>query len=87
MQLKLIKEDTDKEISKNSAIAIIDAFAATTVETDMIWGLIKSLFATRTSIRKDRTIEFLESIIANQKIFTEKVINTVEFQDGLVFSF
>ncbi len=84
---KVAQQDLDLEISKRSFISSVDALVAGSAEAALAWGLIKTLFGAHLEVRKERTINFLKKIIDNPEIFTEKIVNSEEFRDGLIFTF
>lgn len=79
---------------KSSAITIIDNLVASydNAKNDgypalaTVWGLAKGAYEAGIQLRRDRAIEFIEIIRDNPSIFTRKILETEEFQDGFVYT-
>ena len=75
----------DKQLIKDSALAIADTIVATIPPLAVAWGLSKALYGGGLKLRQQRALEWVETIRDNPAIFTQDVLDNEEFQDGFVF--
>ncbi len=75
----------DKILLKKSAENTLDAVISLVPGLNIAWGLAKACYGAGIELRKDRALEFVESIRKNPQIFSEKLLRNQEFVDGFVY--
>lgn len=84
-------KESDKELSKASGLAAVDAVTAG-IDAHMgglplatgAWGLSKALLGKGLALRQKKALEWVEMIKDNPRIFTKEILETQEFQDAFV---
>ena len=93
--MKSLITEKDKIITESSIITVVDNLVSTIDASlnggvpllGIAWGLSKGLYGANIQLRQNRAVEFVEMIQSNPGIFTKKILQTEEFQDGLVYTF
>lgn len=87
---------SDKNLIKSSGTAMagaaIDSVDALIMSSTgvpipalrLAWELSKSLLGSAVELRRQRALEWVQSVIENPTIFTEQIVSSQEFQDGFV---
>ena len=76
----------DKQIIKESALVVADQIVSSVPALNIAWGLSKALFGAGLKLRQQKALEWVEMVRDNPKIFTQKLLEQEEFQDGFVFA-
>ncbi len=76
----------DKQIIKESALVVADQIVSSVPALNIAWGLSKALFGAGLKLRQQKALEWVEMIRDNPEIFTQKLLQQEEFQDGFVFA-
>jgi hypothetical protein len=79
--------EKDKQILKDGALIIADSIASKIFGLDAAWGLSKALYGAGLKLRQQKALEWVEMVRDNPTIFTEKVLQSEDFQDAFVYSF
>jgi len=78
--------DKDKQLLKDSALVVADQIASSIPALNIAWGLSKALLGAGMKLRQKRALEWVEMIRDNSSIFTQKLLEQEEFQDGFVYA-
>lgn len=79
-------EEKDKQLVKDSALAIADSIVSNIHGLNFAWGLTKALFGAGLKLRQQRALEWVEMVRDNPDIFVKVILEQEEFQDGFVLS-
>lgn len=78
--------DKDKQLLKDSALVVADQIASNIPALNIAWGLSKALYGAGMKLRQQRALEWVELIKNNPGVFTKKLLEQQEFQDGFVYA-
>lgn len=76
----------DKQVTKDSALAVADAIAASLPPLALAWGLSKALYGAGLKLRQEKALEWVEMVQAHPEIFTKQLLEHADFQDAFVFA-
>ena len=79
-------KEKDKQILKDSSLAIADQLVSLVPGLNLAWGLSKALYGAGLKLRVKRAVEWVEMIRDNTSILTKAVLGSDSFQDGFVFA-
>lgn len=76
----------DKQLLKDSALVVADQIASSIPALNIAWGLSKALYGAGMKLRQQRALEWVELVKNNPGVFTKKLLEQQEFQDGFVYA-
>ncbi|MBU1092413.1 hypothetical protein KJ836_01965 [Patescibacteria group bacterium] len=78
--------EINKQILKDSALVVADQIASSIPVLNIAWGLSKALYGAGLKIRQQKALEWVEMVRDNPAVFTQKLLEQEEFQDGFVYA-
>lgn len=79
--------DKDKQLLKDSALVVADQIASSIPALNIAWRLSKAFFSAGMKLRQQKVLEWVEMVRDHPEIFTKRLLEQVEFQDGFVIAF
>lgn len=76
----------DRQIVKDSALAVADEIVSQIPGLNLAWGLCKALHGAGLKLRQQKALEWVEMVRDNPRIFTENILEQEDFQDGFIFT-
>lgn len=76
----------DRQLAKDSALALADGIASTIPPLALAWGLSKAYYGAALKVRQQKALEWVEMIRDNPSVFTEEILRDEKFQDGFVYA-
>ncbi len=74
----------NKQILKDSALAIADQIVSNIPALNIAWGLSRAFLGASLKLRQQRALEWVEMVRDNPSVFSKQVISDESFQDGFV---
>ena len=82
-----MKNDTQKQILKNTSLVAVEAVAASVSPYLLLaFNFSKSMYGIGLQLRHQKVLEWVEMVRDNPDLFTEKVLESQSFQDGFVYA-
>ena len=78
--------ERDKQLSKDSALALADSIASTIPPLALAWSLSKTYYGAALKVRQQKALEWVEMVRDNPSFFTEEILKDEKFQDGFVYA-
>ncbi len=82
--------DKDKILVRDSTLvvveAVVDEIAKNLPGINIAWGLSKAFYGAGMKLRQQKALEWVEMIRDHPKVFTKKLLEQEEFQDGFVIA-
>lgn len=79
-------DEKDKQLVKDSAMAVADQIISSIPGLNIAWGLSKALYGAGMKLRQEKVLEWVEMVQAHPEIFIQQLLEQEDFQDGFVFA-
>lgn len=79
--------DKDKQLLKDSALVVADQIVSSIPALNIAWSLSKALFGAGIKLRQQKALEWVEMVRDHPEVFTKKLLEQENFQDGFVSAF
>ncbi len=78
--------EKDKQILKDSSLAVADGIVALVPPLAVAWNLSKALYGAGLKLRQQRALEWVEMVRDNPSLFTKELLEQEDFQDAFVYA-